>query len=292
MKQILEQYRKHLSESSITKNTAVAYYNDVVHFTDFVRSMKIKRLSQVEKKHVVSFVEQLNREQKKSATVARYIASVKQFFVYLVLTGVVEENPAEHIAPPKQEKTLPEILTTEEVSKLLEQPDGSEPKTVRDKAMLELLYATGMRVSELIELNLGDVNTRLSYVRCKKQKEERIIPVGKMALVALENYMSYIRGSIANPGEQALFVNMNGSRMTRQGFWKIMGYYTKKAGIEKKITPHTLRHSFAAHLLENGADLHSIQSMLGHSDISSTQVYAKLINNKLRDVYAKSHPRA
>ena len=174
----------------------------------------------------------------------------------------------------------------------MEQPSGSDPKSVRDKAMLELLYATGSRVSELIDLNVDDVNLKIGYVRCRKHSEERIIPIGRMALSAMENYLTVIRGQVAAPEDKALFVNMSGTRMTRQGFWKIVKYYAERAGIEKQITPHTLRHSFAAHLLENGADLHSIQSMLGHSDISSTQVYAKLINNKLRDVYAKAHPRA
>lgn len=174
----------------------------------------------------------------------------------------------------------------------MEQPSGSDPKSVRDKAMLELLYATGSRVSELIDLNVEDANVKIGYVRCRKHGEERIVPIGKMAIAAMENYLDSVRGALAAPDENALFVNMTGQRMTRQGFWKIVKCYAKQAGIEKRITPHTMRHSFAAHLLENGADLHSIQSMLGHSDISSTQVYVKLINSKLRDVYEKTHPRA
>lgn len=292
MLKLLEQYKKHLSSDKLLKNTAAAYYSDAARFTEFARDKGFRRYSQVEPKTVSEFVEKLKKEQKASSTVARHIASVKRFFAFLISVHAVKHNPAEGIKPPKPKKELPEILTTEEVSLLLEQPAGSDPKSVRDKAMLELLYATGIRVTELIELNVGDANVKIGYVRCKKHAEERIIPIGKMALQALENYISFIRDSVALSGEQALFVNMAGGRMTRQGFWKIIKFYAESAGIQKKITPHTLRHSFAAHLLENGADLHSIQSMLGHSDISSTQVYAKLINNKLRDVYAKAHPRA
>lgn len=292
MKKTLEQYKMYLQENSIMENTASAYYSDAKHFTEFLRAKRIRRLTRVDSKTVAAFAEYLKEEQKAPSTVARYLASVKHFFGFLMHTGVVTQNPAEYVKPPKTKKELPEILTMEEVSALLEQPSGSDPKSVRDKAMLELLYATGIRVSEMMALNVSDVNVKIGYIKCRKNKEERIIPIGRLALTAVENYMGVIRDSVADEGETALFVNMAGSRMTRQGFWKVMKQYTDAANIQKKITPHTLRHSFAAHLLENGADLHSIQSMLGHSDISSTQLYARLINSQLRDVYEKAHPRA
>lgn len=292
MLELLEKYKTYLNSNRLLSNTASAYYSDAARFSRFAADKGFSDYSGIDKKTVEEFVAKLEKENKSPSTVARYIASIKRFFAYLISIKEASENPAEGIRPPKRDKTLPEILTTEEVSKFLEQPSGSDPKSVRDKAMLELLYATGSRVSELIDLNVDDVNLKIGYVRCRKHSEERIIPIGRMALSAMENYLTVIRGQVAAPEDKALFVNMSGTRMTRQGFWKIVKYYAERAGIEKQITPHTLRHSFAAHLLENGADLHSIQSMLGHSDISSTQVYAKLINNKLRDVYAKAHPRA
>lgn len=285
-------YKQYLQENSLLDNTASAYGTDASRFTKFLTEKGKKTFRDVDTGDIKEFVVQLEKEQKAPATIARYIASVKSFYIFLLSVGVVDRNPAEKIKPPKPKKALPEILTTEEVAMFLEQPNGSDPKSVRDKTMLELLYATGSRASEIIDLNVGDVNLKIGYIRCKKHGEERIIPIGKTAVTALESYLNVIRKGIADPAEQALFVNMSGSRMTRQGFWKIVKYYGDCAGIQKQITPHMLRHSFAAHLLENGADLHSIQTMLGHADISSTQVYAKLMNNKLRDVYAKAHPRA
>ncbi len=292
MLDLLEQYKIYLNSNRLLDNTASAYFSDAARFTDYALEKGISDFRQVDKKIIAEFVLKLEKEHKAASTIARYMASMKRFFAFLTAIHAVDGNPAEGMKPPKLKKELPEILTTEEVSKFLEQPNGSDPKSVRDKAMLELLYATGSRVSELIDLNVGDANIKIGYIRCRKHGEERIVPIGRMALAAMENYLNFIRDSISAPGEQALFVNMAGKRMTRQGFWKIVKFYAGQAGIEKQITPHTLRHSFAAHLLENGADLHSIQSMLGHSDISSTQVYAKLINNRLRDVYAKAHPRA
>ncbi len=292
MLDLLEQYQSYLSSNRLLKNTASAYFSDAARFTNFALEKGISDFREIDQKTVSEFVLKLEREQKAASTIARYIASMKRFFGFLMSIHVIDSNPADNLKPPKLKKELPEILTTEEVSKFLEQPGGSDPKSIRDKALLELLYATGCRVSELIDLNVSDANTNIGYIRCRKHGEERIIPIGRMALAAMENYLNFIRESIAAPGEQALFVNMAGKRMTRQGFWKIVKFYAGRAGIEKQLTPHTLRHSFAAHLLENGADLHSIQSMLGHSDISSTQIYAKLINNRLRDVYAKAHPRA
>lgn len=291
MLKLLDKYQTYLNESGVLANTASAYFSDAIRFTEFLQANGIKRYKEVNTDVIERFLARL-KETKASSTVARNLASVKHYMEFWILQGALKENPAERISPPKQQKDLPEILTFDEVTLLLEQPSGVDPKSVRDKAMLELLYATGIRVSELISLNLSDVNLRIGYVRCRKHEEERIIPVGKVALQALENYVKVIRTSLVKEEEPALFVNMTGGRMTRQGFWKIIRFYAKRTNITKKITPHTLRHSFAAHLLENGADLSSIQSMLGHTDISSTQVYTRLVQNKLRDVYEKAHPRA
>ena len=291
MLKLLDKYQTYLNESGVLPNTANAYFSDAIRFTEFLNVSGIKRYEQVNTDVLEQFLARL-KETKAPSTVARNLASLKYYMEFWVLSGALSENPAEGISPPKPQKDLPEILTFDEVTLLLEQPSGTDPKSVRDKAMLELLYATGIRVSELISLNFSDINLRIGYIRCKKHEEERIIPVGKVALQALENYMKVIRGSIVHPEETALFVNMNGGRMTRQGFWKIIRFYAKRTNITKKITPHTLRHSFAAHLLENGADLPSIQSLLGHTDISSTQVYTRLAQNKLRDIYEKAHPRA
>jgi integrase/recombinase XerD len=221
------------------------------------------------------------------------LASLKGFFHRLVDTGVLTENPAAHVTAGKIEKKLPQVLTGKEVERLLAQPKCNDMKGYRDKAMLELLYATGIRVTELISLNVTDVNLAGSFIRCESKGKERIIPLYPAAVDALAVYMQNIRPKmIADIDEQALFVNVSGDRMSRQGFWKIVKTYQEKAHIDKDITPHTLRHSFAAHLLENGADLRSIQEMMGHSDISSTQVYAQLVKQNLKSVYNKSHPKA
>ena len=230
---------------------------------------------------------------KSVATVSRNIASMKCFYSYMVDNNLIEKNPAISIIPDKNTQKLPQILTSAEVELLLEQPACVDAKGYRDKAMLELLYATGIRVSELINLNVDDVNLSAGVLRCKNKDKERYIPMYPAAIKALSEYAEFIRPEmIALPDEPSFFVNVNGERMSRQGFWKIIKSYQQKAGIEKDITPHTLRHSFAAHLLENGADIHSIQEMLGHADISSTQIYSQLVKKQLKDVYKKAHPRA
>ena len=230
---------------------------------------------------------------KSAASVTRFLASVKSFYSYMVAAGELKKNPAQGVAAAKVERKYPEILTAKEVELFLEQPRCVDAKGYRDHAMLELLYATGIRVSELISLDLKDLNLSAGFIRCASRGKERIIPLYHTAVKALQDYVRDIRPQlIADGGEQALFVNMNGERMSRQGFWKIIKYYQEKAGIEKDITPHTLRHSFAVHLLENGADLRSIQEMLGHADISSTQIYTHVVKHQLKDVYQKAHPRA
>ncbi len=292
MIKLLGRYKTYLNNNNLRGNTISAYYSDAEKFIDYLFEKRVKDVKKVDKRIISGFLKRLEKEGKSETTIARMIASVRYLYDYLMASGLVETNIALKIKPPKIDKNLPEILSAQEVTKFLEAPSGNEPKAIRDKAMLELLYATGIRASELIALNIGDVHTKLGYICCKKGNEERIIPVGRPSMAAMENYLNVIRKSIAKDDEQALFVNMNGNRMTRQGFWKIVKYYGEVAGIETKITPHTLRHSFAVHLLENGADLHSIQSMLGHSDISTTQMYTKVINRKLKDVYSKAHPRA
>lgn len=230
-------YKQYLQENKLLNNTASAYRTDAGRFTEFLAEKGIKTFREVDVNDVKQFIVKLEKEQKASATVARYIASVKRLFIFLLSVGAVTENPAETVKPPKPKKALPEILTTEEVAMFLEQPNGSDPKSVRDKTMLELLYATGSRASEIIALNVGDVNLKIGYVRCRKHGEERIIPIGKTAVSALESYLNVIRKEIANSTEQALFVNMTGSRMTRQGFWKIVKYYGDCAGIKNRLHP-------------------------------------------------------
>ena len=273
-------------------NTLSSYLRDIRQFSFWVESggMFLSRVSQNDIKNYAAY---LKNHGKSEATIIRSVASLKSFYSYLLSIHEVSVNPAKGFTPAKVERKLPEILTGREVDLFLDQPDVSEIKGCRDKAMLEMLYATGIRVSELIALDLRDVNLTLSFIRCETRGKERVVPLYRAAVKALSAYINDVRPQlIGSPDETALFVNLNGERMSRQGFWKIVKYYQEKARIDKDITPHTLRHSFATHLLENGADLKSIQEMLGHADISSTQVYTQLVNQKLKDVYIKAHPRA
>lgn len=279
-------------EKKASPNTLNSYVRDVRQFAEWLdeQGIEVHRASQDDIRGYISWME--NRG-KSNSTVVRLIASLKSFFQYLLSERVVSNNPAKGISHARVERKLPAILSGKEVDLFLDQPDVSEPKGCRDKAMLEVLYATGIRVSELIALNIQDVNLSVGFIRCTGKQKERIVPLYRTAVKALSVYINEVRRQLlVGPDESALFVNMNGERMSRQGFWKIVKYYQEKADIRKEITPHTLRHSFAAHLLENGADLKSIQEMLGHADISSTQIYAQVVNQKLRDVYAKAHPRA
>ena len=280
-------------ERCSSDNTITSYVRDVTQFCRYLEEVEETELLQCAQEHIERYIAYMTGRGKSAASVARSVASLKSFYSYLLSQGVVRSNPAKHTAAVRTERKLPQILSGKEVDLFLEQPQCVDPKGYRDHAMLELLYATGIRVSELIGLNVEDVNLAAGFIRCSSRGKERIIPVYAAAVKALSDYMKEIRPQlIISPREQALFVNMSGERMSRQGFWKIIKYYQEKAHINKDITPHTLRHSFAAHLLENGADLHSIQEMLGHADISSTQIYSKLINQKIKDVYRKAHPRA
>ena len=240
-----------------------------------------------------NYLEDLKENGKAVSTVSRNLASLRSFYQYLYRTKVVSEDPTVNLESPKIERKLPKVLTSEQVELLLEQPKCVDLKGYRDKAMLELVYATGIRVTELISLNISDVNIENGYIKCAGKTKERIIPIGTLAVNALKEYIDKSRNILLkDENDQALFVNVNGHRLTRQGFWKIIKQYKTQANIDIDITPHTLRHSFAVHLLENGAELRAIQEMLGHSDISSTQVYAQIGQNRIKDVYMKSHPRA
>lgn len=281
-----------INEKHSSDNTLSSYLRDVNQFSDYLSRGDISLVS-VKKKDVAGYTAWLKKNGKSPATVSRCLASLKCLYNHLISVGAVSVNPALNIATDKAIKKLPQILTGEEVELLLEQPECTDMKGYRDKAMLELLYATGIRVTELISLNIDDVNLSAGLIRCISHDKERMIPMYQAAIKALSDYISIVRNQmLAHSDEEALFVNMSGERMSRQGFWKVIKHYQEKAHISKDITPHTLRHSFAAHLLENGADLRSIQEMLGHADISSTQIYTQLVKKQLKDVYNKAHPRA
>lgn len=279
-------------EKRVAVNTLSSYLRDVRQFADWAGQEHLD-ITQMSQDDIRFYAQHLERKGKSNATIVRSVAALKSFYTYLISIRVVQINPAKGFSPSRAERKLPAILSNHEVDLFLEQPDPSDSKGCRDKAMLELLYATGIRVSELISLDVQDLNLSASFLRCRGRSKERVVPLYKGAVRAMAAYINDVRPQLLeNPGETALFVNMNGERMSRQGFWKIVKCYQDKAGIHKDITPHTLRHSFAAHLLENGADLKSIQEMLGHADISATQIYAQVINQRLRDVYVMAHPRA
>ena len=279
-------------EKRMSENTRAAYGRDLAEFVAFEGARGMTDLLGVTSTEIIAFLHHLKSLGKSSATVNRKLASLRSFFHYLIHAGMMESDPTENIKSPKIERKTIEYLEMSEIEKLMAVPDDSV-RGVRDRAILEVLYATGIRVSELIGLDVNDVNLSVGFVRCRSKEKERIVPLYPAAVKALEDYVRDIRPRlIADEEENALFVNMSGERMSRQGFWKIIKYYQEKAGIEKDITPHTLRHSFAVHLLENGADLRSIQEMLGHADISSTQIYTHVIKKQLKDVYNKAHPRA
>ena len=292
MMRVVDEFEHYLTtEKHSSANTVSSYLRDVHQFTEYLsrRNLEIK---EVEQEDLQDYIQWLTGQGKSAATVTRALVSLKCFYHWMLEQGYCEKNPVLGVKAAKVERKLPQVLTSKEVELLLEQPQCVDMKGYRDHAMLELLYATGIRVSELIGLNVDSVFLSAGFIRCESKEKTRIIPMYPTALKALTDYLRDVRPKLAAEGEQALFVNMNGTRMSRQGFWKLIKYYGEKAGIQTEITPHTLRHSFAAHLLENGADIHAIQEMLGHADISSTQVYAKLVNQRLKDVYVKAHPRA
>lgn len=293
MSNLLEDYESYLTtEKKASANTVSSYLRDVHQFAQEMEERDVP-LDEVLPRDVEDYIRGLTRRGKSAATVTRSVASIKSFYNCLLSRGLVESNPARNVTAAKVERKLPQILTGKEVELFLEQPDCSDLKGFRDRAMLELLYATGIRASELINLNIQDLNLRSGVLYCRGSKGVRSIPVYPSAVVAVSDYIYRMRGLITGPESgNALFVNLNGGRLTRQGFWKIVKGYATEAGITKEITPHTLRHSFALHLLENGASVKDIQTMMGHADISSTQVYVQLLDSHVKQVYNDCHPKA
>ncbi len=281
-------------EKGLTKNTLESYQRDIRQFLQFLTKNKIDSLEQVNRSVIVMYLGHLKSKGYASSTVSRNIASLRSFFNFLAQENITPDNPALQLESPRIEKKLPRVLTLKEVDQLLSQPPLNTANGLRDKAMLELLYASGIRVSELVSLNTADFNQEVGFLRCRgKGMKERIVPVGSTAISFVRQYLKQGRVRLVKTSdEKSLFVNHHGRRLTRQGFWKILKKYAGNAGIPGEITPHTLRHSFATHLLENGADLRSVQEMLGHSDISTTQIYTLITRRKIREVYDKTHPRA
>ena len=294
MLDLIQAYENYLSKvKQASENTISSYMRDIRQFADWLRNVQDVDVYEAGQQNISQYMLHLEANGKSGATVSRCLASLKNFYSYLVSSGFMEKTPVTDIRVDRGEKKLPQILNGREIELLLSQPVCVDPKGFRDKAMLEVMYATGIRVSELIDLNVDDVNLDQGIIKCSGSKKARVIPLYPAALRALGIYLREIRDSmISDPDEQALFVNISGVRMSRQGFWKILKHYQASAGIEKEITPHTLRHSFAVHLLDNGADLGSLQELMGHSDISSTQMYTQMINQRLKSVYEKCHPKA
>lgn len=280
-------------ERGLADNTRESYQRDLKHFSEFLSSTR-GSIERATRTTIISYLLLLEKQGKKTATVARRLAAIKSFYGYLVREGVLDKDPTEHLESPKLDKRLPTVLSVEEVEELLRQPDPTTPGGQRDRAMLELLYATGIRVSELVSLDVSAVNVDLGFVRCMgKGSKERLVPMHATARRSIADYLNRGRPQLTrDPLVGALFVNHHGRRLTRQGFWKIVKGYAQQAQIDKAITPHTLRHSFATHLLENGADLRAVQELLGHADISTTQIYTHITKGRLKEVYARTHPRA
>lgn len=293
MEREVQEYISYLHNVKHTSNnTEMSYKRDLLKVCHFMQERGINSATAVKEQDLKAYIHVLEEQKLAAATVSRNIASIKAFFLYLFSEGKIQNDAALCLKAPKIEKKMPEILTMGEVSALLEQANGDSPKEIRDKAMLELLYATGIRVTELISLKVSDVNLPMHFIMCRDPHKERMIPFGTQAHNALERYLGGVRAEmVEDKSSEILFANCSGKPMSRQGFWKLIKFYAKKAGITADITPHTLRHSFAAHLVENGADLKSVQEMLGHSDISTTQIYANMNHNRIREVYAKAHPR-
>ncbi len=290
MLDLIYAYENYLAKvKKASPNTIASYMRDIRQFAEWLH-VSLLDVTQLNIREYLSYLQSIG---KSSATISRVVASLKNLYIYLISTGFIEKNPVMDIHIDRGEKKVPQVLSSREIELLLAQPNCVDAKGIRDKAMLEVMYATGLRVSELIDLNIDDVNLSQGIIKCNGAKKTRSIPLYPAALKALKQYMKDIRFSmLADMSEEALFVNVNGCRMSRQGFWKILKHYQETANIEKEITPHTLRHSFAVHLLENGADLGSLQELMGHCDISSTQLYTHLVNQKIKSVYEKCHPKS
>lgn len=289
----INEYEVYLVEhKKLSENTLQSYRRDIKFFGHYLATQGIECYLGVSHVDLLTYMIHLKKIGKANATISRTIASLRTFYSFLHNKGYVEINPSTELEAPKMDRKLPQVLTLAEVERILAKPDLRTSIGKRDKAMIELLYATGIRVSELISLSLSDVNTAMGYIKCKNHTKTRVIPLGTMASKAIDMYLKDGRGYLVNGDEDALFVNYYGKKLTRQGFWKVVKRYSDEAGINKTITPHTLRHSFAFHLIQNGADVKAVQEMLGHSDVATTQIYLEMSNSKLRDIYEKTHPRA
>lgn len=292
LREKISEYTEILKIRGTAQNTVVSYAGDLHKMSDYLASRGIFEEAQIDELVLQDYLHQMESENKRPATIARAAASIKAFCRYLEQNGEILQNPAERLRAPRVEKGIPHILTPEEVVRLLRQPEGNTPKAIRDRAMLELLYATGIRVSELTELRAEDVNLTMEYLLCSQGARERVVPFGAMAKRSLVEYFEKARPILVkDPACMYLFTNLSGQKMSRQGFWKLIRQYAAAAGIEGRITPHTLRHSFAAHLVNNGADLYAVQEMMGYADLSAAQVYAKMHHVSVREVYTKAHPR-
>lgn len=294
MEILIEKYFSYLEfDKKVSANTLESYKRDIKKFLSYIEDSQLSSVKECNNTTILNYMLYMQKKGFSSASVSRHLASIRSLFGFLVNKRFIEEDPTENVKGIKVQKKIPQILSGQEVERLLEQPVCKDFKGYRDKAMLEILYATGIRVSELIDLKLSDVNPDVGYINCTHREQTRVIPIYAMAKSAVGAYISKARANLpVIEDEDILFLNLQGKKLTRQGFWKIIKHYADKAGIITKITPHTLRHSFAIHLLENGADLKFIQEILGHTDISSTQFYAEIVNNRLNDVYNRSHPRA
>lgn len=294
MEKLLDEFLYHLAvERGLTENTLVSYRSDLFDYLAFLRKRKVESPEQADKDTIMAYLYMLQMKERSSATVSRHLAALRSFFSFLVREGRLAKDPTADLESPKLPQKLPRVLTVEEVDLLLGQPMSGEPAGLRDKAMLELLYATGIRVTELVSLDLDQVHIDNGFIRCfGKGEKERMVPLGDVAARCLQEYLDRGRCKLIRENNQSFFLNQHGRRLTRQGFWKILKKYARSAGITKEVSPHTIRHSFATHLLENGADIRSVQEMLGHADISTTQIYTHLTKNKLKEIYDRTHPRA
>ncbi|QGP94054.1 Tyrosine recombinase XerD [Neomoorella glycerini] len=295
MRELVDEFLYYLVvERGLAENTLASYNSDLQQFLHYLENGGVKSFREVNHGLLVAYLIKMQQEGRSPATISQHLAALKSFYHFLLRERLVESDPTANLESPRQLKKLPQVLTVEEVERLLNQPRPDTPAGLRDKAMLELLYATGLRVSELVALNVDQVNLEGEFVRCLgKGSRERVVPLGQVACFHVRTYLENGRGKlIKKTAEPALFVNQHGRRLSRQGCWKILKGYARAANLKKEITPHTLRHSFATHLLENGADLRSVQELLGHADIGTTQIYTHLTRKKIREVYDRTHPRA
>ncbi|OEF97231.1 site-specific tyrosine recombinase XerD [Vulcanibacillus modesticaldus] len=295
MEKLIDQFIHYLMvEKGLAQNTIESYRRDLISYRLFLKKIGNIPIQETNRSHIIAYLLELKNKGRATSTVSRNLAAIRAFYQYLLRDRYIIKDPSQNLESPKIDKRLPKVLSIEQVDNLLKMPDTNTIAGLRDKAMLELLYATGIRVSELVSLNIEDVNLNMGFIKCiGKGSKERIVPLGELAISSIGRYLDYGRVKlVSNRTDSALFLNQHGKRLTRQGFWKILKKYVKMASIDVDITPHTLRHSFATHLLENGADLRSVQEMLGHADISTTQIYTHLTKARLKEVYSKTHPRA